>query len=409
MSKIKIKNFGPIKEGCIENDGWIDVKKVTVFVGNQGSGKSTVAKAISTLSWFEKSLNRGDTDINKISFAAFKKLFEYQKVNNYFSDRTYIEFFGEKYHIIYDTTKRHPIIEEVKGKDYIVPKIMYIPAERNILSTISDVYYVKGLPYNVFTFAEELKKAQKELKGKELQLPIADITYEFDEYDDESYVLGEGYRISLLEASSGLQSFIPMYLVSRNLSMAITDDEKTLRKNLSVTQALRMDKEITDFISDRNLVEVLGQFEGIKKIHARYYNKCFLNVVEEPEQNLFPSSQWGMLKCLLEFNNKNDGNKLIITTHSPYIINYLSVAIQADYLKSKIQKVDLIKKLDNIVPLNSTIEHSEAAIYQLDEKTGTIAKLPNFEGIPSDKNYLNQSLHNGNEMFDSLLEIEQEL
>ncbi len=42
MSRIKIKNFGPIK-GHQHNDGWIDLKKVTVFVGNQGSGKSTVA------------------------------------------------------------------------------------------------------------------------------------------------------------------------------------------------------------------------------------------------------------------------------------------------------------------------------------------------------------------------------
>jgi len=41
MAKIKIKNFGPIKEGYLEKDGWLDVKKVTVFIGNQGSGKST--------------------------------------------------------------------------------------------------------------------------------------------------------------------------------------------------------------------------------------------------------------------------------------------------------------------------------------------------------------------------------
>ncbi len=57
MSKIRIKNFGPIKEGFKEADGneWMDVKKVTVFIGNQGSGKSTVAKVISTLTWMEKS------------------------------------------------------------------------------------------------------------------------------------------------------------------------------------------------------------------------------------------------------------------------------------------------------------------------------------------------------------------
>ena len=66
MSKIRIKNFGPIKEGYKESlpngtiNEWMDVKKVTVFIGNQGSGKSTVAKAISTLTWMEKALSRGD-------------------------------------------------------------------------------------------------------------------------------------------------------------------------------------------------------------------------------------------------------------------------------------------------------------------------------------------------------------
>lgn len=56
MSRIKIKNFGPIINGNQTNDGWIDIKKVTLFIGNQGSGKSTVAKLISTFMWLEKAL-----------------------------------------------------------------------------------------------------------------------------------------------------------------------------------------------------------------------------------------------------------------------------------------------------------------------------------------------------------------
>lgn len=60
MSRIRINNFSPIKEGYTDNDGWIDIKKVTVFIGNQGSGKSTVAKLISTFTWIEKALVRVD-------------------------------------------------------------------------------------------------------------------------------------------------------------------------------------------------------------------------------------------------------------------------------------------------------------------------------------------------------------
>jgi len=414
MSKIKIKNFGPIKEGCKENDGWIDIKKVTLFIGNQGSGKSTVAKTVSTLSWLEKSMNRGDIDKNKVSFATFNKFFEYQKVHNYFSKNTLIEYIGERYHILYDTSNKSPIIEEVKYDKYIVPQIIYIPAERNFLSTISDAYNVRGLPDNVFTFAEELKRAQKELNGKKLKLPIAHITYEYDENDDESYVTGEGYKINLLEASSGLQSFIPLYLVSRNLSMAITDDEKTLRKNLNVTQSLRMNKEISDLMLGENIVN-FDPSQEIENIRARYYNKCFLNVVEEPEQNLFPSSQWEMLKNILEYNNISEGNKLIMTTHSPYLINYLTLCVKAEsvytVLKNKKFKLGDLEysKTNKIVPMSSLVKSNDLAIYELDERDGSIRKLGNYEGIPSDKNYLNQSLAESNCLFDSLLKIEEEL
>ena len=41
MSRIKIKNFGADKRAKVRKKGrWIDIKKVTVFTGNQGSGKT---------------------------------------------------------------------------------------------------------------------------------------------------------------------------------------------------------------------------------------------------------------------------------------------------------------------------------------------------------------------------------
>jgi hypothetical protein len=109
----------------------------------------------------------------------------------------------------------------------------------------------------------------------------------------------------------------------------------------------------------------------------------------------------------------NAGNKLIMTTHSPYLINYLSIAVQGGYLLTELNKksdpFDLIERLDAIVPKASLILGDELVVYQLDEKNGTITKLGSTEGIPSDKNYLNQSIRHGNEMFDALLEIEEEL
>ena len=68
MSRIRIKKFGPVQNGVHDNDGWLDIKKVTIFIGNQGSGKSTIAKLISTFTWIEKALMIGD--YNKRWFGA---------------------------------------------------------------------------------------------------------------------------------------------------------------------------------------------------------------------------------------------------------------------------------------------------------------------------------------------------
>jgi len=405
MSKLRIKNFGPIKEGMLDNDGWIDIKKVTVFIGNQGSGKSTVAKAISSLLWLEKSINRGDTDKNKISFVSFKRIFAYHKVHNYFTDKTNIEFIGKKYHILYDRTKEYPIITEVANENYIVPKISYIPAERNFLSTISDAFNVKGLPDNLFSFAEKLRKAQNELNGEKLELPIGNYDYEYDENKDTSFVAGHDYRINLIEASSGLQSYIPLYLVSKNLSKSIFENQEKLKRNLTVEQSIRFANEIMNLTNDNSLKDI-ERNKKIAEVKARYFNRCFQNIVEEPEQNLFPTSQKNILFSLLEFNNLSNGNKLIMTTHSPYIINYLTLTVEANRLKKKVKTTELKNKLQAIVPLNSTVDPDDLAIYQLDENDGSIKLLGNYKGLPSDENKLNENLAFSNDQFSELLDIE---
>lgn len=405
MTKIKIENFGPIKKGYSSNDGWMEIKKNTFLIGDQGSGKSTVAKLFSMLTWLEKAINRGDLSIDKISIQKFIEFAKYQKIQNYFKDNSYIAFKGDKYIIEYDRKKKSLLIDEIKNGDYVVPKIMYIPSERNFLSTISSAYFIKGLPDNVFTFAEELKRSQKSLKGQPIDLNISSYKYEYDEEEDNSFIVGEDYRVNLLEASSGLQSYTPLYLVSRNLSHNIGYNQENINENISVSQAIRMTDEIKEISLDNSLDENLKK-RKINKVRARYYNKCFVNIVEEPEQNLFPESQWELQKNLFLFNNINKNNKLFITTHSPYLINYLPIAVKGFELYSQIQDSNIRKQLNEIIPNKSTINPKNLVIYELDKSDGSISKLEDYKGLPSDENYLNNSLGKSNELFVELLEIE---
>lgn len=407
MSKIKIKNFGPIKEGYLKDDGFLDIKKVTIFIGNQGSGKSTVAKLIAMFIWLEKALNKGD--IKELRRTDFWNFSEYHGILEYFyidsEVESEIQYCGDTYSIKYFDEDENPSFSKQEKKKYITPKIMYVPASRNTLSTISNI---KGIPDNLLTFYEELRRANKDLKGKKLKLPINDYEYEFNEQTETSFIVGSGYSIDIKNASSGAQSFAPLYVVTQDLAHLVTQSDEFLRKNMDSKSILKMNEEMTALEVNDSIPES-EKVSMRKKIRAKYLSKCFINIVEEPEQNLYPSSQRSILNSLLEFNNMSEGNKLIMTTHSPYILSYLTLAIKGKLVLEKIKKVksggSLQKKLKEIIPLKSVVSPDDVAIYQIDDE-GNITKLDHYKGLPSDDNYLNNGLELTNDLFSQLLDLE---
>jgi predicted ATPase len=409
MSKIRIKNFGPIKEGYLENDGWLDVKKVTVFIGNQGSGKSTVAKLISCFMWVEKALIRGDLK-ETISNQVFIELIEFHRLETYLEPITEIEYKGATYHLKLvgssNTTKKTIEAIRLNNKAVKLPKIMYVPAERNFLSSIENINKVSNLIVgSLQNYSIEFRNAQLAHKGKAIELPINNTKVIYDPKDDENYLEFEGKRLKLSHASSGFHSIVPLYWVMQYLVGFVKQGEKKLLQSLSPDQTVRRNNELKELnllkLDEKNLRA------REKKINDKYVCKYLVSIVEEPEQNLFPSSQRLLLNSLLAYNNGN--NMLVMTTHSPYLINYLSLAVKADGLKEKVKTDELKSRLSDIVPLSATINPNDLVIYELDEMNGSIKKLGNFEGIPSDKNFLNDSLAASNRLFDSLLEIEEEL
>jgi len=411
MSKIRIKNFGPIKDGCQEDDGWLDVKKVAVFTGNQGSGKSTVAKLISTFTWIEKALVRGD--YNKKWFERKNKLknqyLNYHRLENYFKingiDHSEIQYQGDAFTIHYENGSL--FIEETTNKSYPLPQIMYVPAERNFIAYVKTPKDLKLSSASLKEFLTEFDNAKNDMKGL-VKLPINNIDLEYDKLNDTLNLKGEGYKVKLTEGSSGFQSLVPLYLVSSFLANSVKKQSETNKEPMSSEEMQRFKKGVEDIWSNDYLTDEQKRI-ALSVLSAKFNKTAFINIVEEPEQNLFPTSQQKMLNSLLEFNNMNEGNKLIITTHSPYLINYLTLAVKANALKDKIQTDSLRSKLQEIVPLNSTVKADDLVIYELDEKDGTIKKLKAYNGLPSDENELNERLGESNELFAQLLEIQQSL
>lgn len=409
MSKIKIKNFGPIKDGF--GDEWIDIKKVTVFIGNQGSGKSTVAKLISTFTWLEKALIRDDIknwDLEEDD-DYFIKSIAFHRLQNYLEDNTEIEYIGATYKLKFslnsEASEQIFEVEKLNGEPVRLPKIMYVPAERNFLSSIENINKVSNLIVgSLQTYSIEFRNAQLAHKGISVDLPINNTKIIYNNKDDENYLVFDEKRLKLSEASSGFHSIVPLYWVTKYLNNFINQDENKLLQSLSPDQTIRRNEELKKFnISEISEDDIRA---GERLVNRKYIPKYLVNIVEEPEQNLFPTSQRLLLNSLLAFNTGN--NKLVMTTHSPYLINYLTLAVKADMVKDTIKEdEDALQKLNEIVPLKSIVKASDLAIYELNEEDGSVKKLSDYKGLPSDENHLNKGLQDSNELFAQLQEIEK--
>lgn len=144
----------------------------------------------------------------------------------------------------------------------------------------------------------------------------------------------------------------------------------------------------------------------IKNLSKKILPQHLFTIIEEIEQNLFPESQKSILFSAIEFSSKKKNNKLILTTHSPYIIAYTTLAMKAFKVMEKANKSkELLDKINVIVPLNAAINPDDTAIYQIDNQ-GNVESIKSIRGLIKDDNYLNSSLEETNDLFNDLLDIE---
>lgn len=402
MRKLLVKDFGPIR-----NDEGIElvISPVTVLIGEQGTGKSTIVKLISEFTWLEKSIERGVFSKKQVvQYNRFKKIHcTYHGIQNYFTNNTYIRFIGDKY--LFEYKDGHLTIDDNKEGGYLRPQVMYFPAERNLVSAIESADKIKRLPGSVATLLDEYNRALRNAKDGIMPLPIDGFSIQYDKLNRVTWLNGKGVKIRTQESASGFQSLIPLSVVSSYLDAYVRKNSTDGFVEDSAEERQRLEKVIQTLLKDKTLDDSI-KAALLKELSEKKRNKRFINVVEEPEQNLFPISQKYVLYELLSIKNSLPQNELVFTTHSPYLINYLSLAIKAFNVQNHIS-AQKRQSLDSIVPEAARVSGDDVSVY-ITSSNGSISVLGKYDGMPSDDNTLNLLLDENNFLYDKILDLESD-
>lgn len=361
--RLIVKSLGPVKE--------LDIifRKVTLFIGDQGTGKSCVAKLFSTFIWLEKVLSQKRYPLSYFEqFKRFKTMLcAYHRLDSFVTEESYVRFEGQFY--IFEYNKERLTITDKNEKVRGVAKIMYTPAERSIVSVAENkTKLLKELPGSAETFSDEFVNAKEFFKDG-YKLPFEDLSFKYDSLNSISWISGPDYKVRLANSASGIQSSLPMCMVSESLSRMVSSREEI---KLSKKEKDKLEKRVAEIMQNDDFSDSIKDMMIGQLSDANRYN-CFINIVEEPELNLFPHSQMEVLKSLVANNASSEGNMLVLTTHSPYtlaIINSMIMGAKAYCRADDEQK----KSIEEVLSKACHIPVDDIAAYRLSSSEETYCK-----------------------------------
>lgn len=355
MKRLTIHHIGPIEH--VE----LTLKRINVVIGPQSAGKSCILKIACFCAWAEK---RIQLEQGKDGFADFeyvkKSLLAFYKLEKFLHEDSRIDYKSDFLGFTIDFAKETFDLRwgsPQKRFAYRRPRVSYIPAERNLVAAIPNWFDVKMDSTNLKSFIADWNYAHK-LCCDGSALPVLDLGVEFfyDKQTDNDYiVLGDGKKLELTDASSGLQSVVPMlvyldYLFRKQYSPDDMSSSKTETENEDIARHIydsRFQQPAKLAGEDGNVV--IGKvgmtkrlfaskedLEEFKQLVSAFTQTSHSDIyLEEPEQNLFPQTQVALVYELLAKSALHQ-DALFIATHSPYILYALNNCMLGYRVKDRI-------------------------------------------------------------------------
>ena len=386
MNKLIIKNIGPLKSVAVT------LAKYNLFIGPQSSGKSCILKIASYCNWVEKRIELSQAPDDYLNDGVFwKHLVDYHRLNG-FMKKGFLIKYESSYMAFSISGSPEKIQFSFKWKprnrwQYRRPQIAYIPAERNIVAVIPNWFEITfSNDNNIKGYMSDWENARNTFpQYSKLDILNLGVSYYYDkEQSRERIHINNNDEIAFLNASSGLQSVVPLC----GLINYLTFHELHRPRRLSVAQERELnnlqDTLYRERFTQSNGSVIVGLVDNITKTFPEPRVKFFSShreeamfseivdkfsltqyasiYLEEPEENLFPSTQYELVKWMAKQINTTQGNSLCIATHSPYILSSFNNLIQA--ADSKDSNV-----VETIVGKSAAIQFEDINVYAVDNGT----------------------------------------
>ena len=378
--RLVIKNFGPIEEVDLE------LGKMTILIGENATGKSTIAKVLAVCKTIGYALHLYQINSEKRN-DEFAWLLQKYSIDEFVKSDTLIEYSNNDYVVKFDGSQKTlqliPISEKFKEiieyinesnkqdkikKPYLVSwnadlryvtdtistsGVVYIPTERVLQSIFSlgrdSIQNMSDYVYEIFSSFYYISES---FNNQEIEIDPLSITYKnekgkgyFKEKSNEDFHL-------LSKAASGYQAIVPIVLAIKYYS----------KKN-----------------NDKNIIQHF--------------------IIEEPEISLFPKAQKELIEYFVENINTCE-NHFVLPTHSPYIlsvINDLLIAFKrGQKFEDKVTNLGYKKEV--------WLNPKDVSVYQLID--GKAKSIINEELGSIKSNIIDDFSDTLNDNFDNLLDIE---
>lgn len=430
MKKIFIYNFGPVDKASVDL-----TKKFQIFIGSQASGKSTICKVV----YFCQKIRDYTLDY-LMSAEQFTENHRNEYFNNYFKYLTkqFMGCFGktkhmQKFKIVYCFNEKK--IEIFLNPDGYVRFSFDKKLKDEVGKLIDEAsdMFLNNMNMKVSSIMDNITALAV------MKRHLNEVLISIFENDEEIIYVPAGRSllatmseqlqdVSVDAMDLTMQEFIKLIRTTRNkfgskILEMVKDYTKTVKgqiNNTALDQAYALVKNIlkADYISENDGEKIyFDEYHWVKLMYGSSgqqealwilmlvfsiileKKKVFI-VIEEPEAHLFPIAQKDMVS-LISLMVNTTGSKVILTTHSPYILTSTNILLYSEKVENTHSKETKI-----VIPRGIRVSYSTFEAYKIGKFESSMESLMDEESHMIHTDYIDEVSAITNDELEELLNME---